>query len=307
MTRVTWRAYGTGTLAARRTRRGRNYGKTVTKRMGLTVLAPETLLSEEKLQTTTRHISRVRVTAEQRCANEIGTRNQNAGRTRPKVEIPHLWRSGRVIVTGAVPTLHLYHGSPPSGRVSDSANARQIGACLLPDESNGNRLCRRLFTTVIYAKVRHYPADQLSGVQTLRHGNRLSEKARLDPRYILGEASRHLLRRGHLSGHPHPSIPRPALGVVIASPPPMGCRVPDGVVAPYTRRQRTSTLVHPLCVATRRPRSRVALRRENLLALKVTHRTRRYHLRRHTQGTAKRFRNGIAVDTGAISRCTPGC
>jgi hypothetical protein len=297
MTRVTWRAYGTGTLAARRTRRGRNYGKTVTKRMGLTALASETSLSEERLQTTTRHISRVRVAAEQRCASEIGTRNQNAGRTRPEVEIPRLWRSGRVIVTGAVPTLHLVHGSPLSGSVTDSANARQIGACLLLDELNGNRLCHRLFTTLIYAIVRHYPAGQLSGVQTLRHGNRLSEKARLDSRYILGVAIRHLLRRGHLSGHPHPSIPRPAHGVVIASHLPMGCRVRDDVVAPYTRRQRTSTLVHPLCVATRRPRSRVALRRENLRALKVTHRTRRYHLRRHTQRTAKRFRNAIAVAT----------
>lgn len=307
MTRVTWRAYGTGTLAASRTRRGRNYGKTVTKRMGLTALAPETLSSEEELLTTTRHISRARVAAEQRCANEIGTRNQIAGGTRPEVEITRLWQSGRVIVTGAVPTLHLYHGSPLSGSMSDNANARQIGACLLPAESNGSCLCRRRFTTLTYAKLRHYPAGQLSGVQTLRHGNRLSEKARLDPRYILGVAIRHLLRRGHLSGHPHPSTPRHAHGVVIASHPPMGRRVRDGGVAPYTRRQRTSTLVPPLCVATRRPRSRVALRRESLHALKVTHRTRRYPLWHHTQRTAKRSRSAIAVAIGAISRCTPGC
>lgn len=301
--RVTWRPYGAGTLVAGRTRKGRNCAKTVTKRMGLT--AQETLSSEEKLLTTMRHISRVRVPAEQRRANEIGTRNQNAGRTRSEVEIHRLWRSGHVIVTGAVPTL--YHVSPLSGSMSvgDSTNARQIGVCRPPGGSNGNRLCHQLFTSLTYAKVRHYPAGQPS-VRTLHHGNLLSERARLDPGYILGVAIRHL-RRGHLSGHHHPSIPRPAHGDVIVSHPPMGCRLRDGDVALSTRRQRTSTPVHPSRVATRRPRSRVALRRENPRVLKVTHRTPCYHLRHHTQRTARRSRNGIAADTGAISRCTPSC
>src|SRR6267142_1823958 len=123
MTQVTWRVHETGTLSARQTEKGRNCEKTMATRIGLTAL--ETPSSEERWLMTMRHINRALVVAElRRHANEIVIGNQTADRTRPEVVPSRPLRSGRVIATGAVQTLHLYHASPPSGSVSDSANAR---------------------------------------------------------------------------------------------------------------------------------------------------------------------------------------
>src|SRR6266851_4399497 len=249
-------------------------------------MAPETPSSEERLLTTTGHISRALLVVElQRHANEIGTRNQTAGRTRPEDVTPRLWRSGRAIATGAVRTLHFYHGSPLFASVTNCASASRIGACRPQDASSENCLCPPPFTVLTNTKIHHYFADRRS-VRTLHHGSRLSEKARLDPGGILGVVTRHL-RRGQTSGHPHRPVLMPVHGPVIANHPSMEYRARDGGVAQYTRRQRTSTIAHP-CVATRPPRLRVALRRVNTRALKVMHRIRRRrHLQCPTQRTAK--------------------
>jgi hypothetical protein len=272
-------------------------------------MVPETLSSEERFLTTTSHISLVVVVAaavaeHQRHANEIGTRNQTEARTR--LEIVTMWLSGRVITIGTVRPLHLYHASRSSASVTDSASASRIGVCRRPDESNANFLHLQLFTISTNAKIRHWLAGPVS-VQTLRHENRLSEKPRRDSAGTRGETNRHLRRR-HLSGHLHHRLVlKPVRGTVIASHPPMEFRRCDGGVARYTRLLKTSRITRP-CGAMRRPRLRAALRPENLCGIRDTRRSRCHcHLLRHTRKTARRYRHGTGVVTGAILRCTTSC
>src|SRR5712671_579627 len=268
-------------------------------------MAAETLASEERPLTTTGHINLA--VGGQRSANEIGTRRLSGLRSRLGTATPCLWRSGRVIATGPVQTLYLYLESQPDGIVTDDAIAGQIGVCRLSIMLNANPLFPRLFTTLTTAKVHHQSAHRLS-VQTRRHGKwSRGKKVRLDREAIPGAGIPHL-RRGHLSEHLHPPVPKRAHETVIEieSHLPTGYRRRDGGVVQYTHHQRTNSPTHPHVATMRLPQLRAALRHANLDALKATRRS-RCRRQRPIQRTARRSRHATAMGTGTISRFTIGC
>jgi hypothetical protein len=237
-------------------------------------MAAETLPSEERPLTTTGHISPV--VGGQKHANEIGTRNQSELRSRLEIAVLCPWRSGRVIATGPVQTLYPCLESQPDGTVTDSAIASQIGVCRPLELLNANPLFLRLFTTLTNAKVHHQSAQQLNVQRTHRHEkwSRGKKVLRLDREAIPGAGIPHL-RRGHLSGHLHPPVPKRAHETVIEieSHLPTGYRRCDGGVAQYTHLQRTNSPTPPYVATMRLPQLRAALRHANLDALKATRRS----------------------------------
>jgi hypothetical protein len=135
-------------------------------------MALATLSSGERSPTRTVRISLGVAVAEfRKRANEIGTRNQTVGTTKPVIAIRFRRQNDRVIAIGVVMNLHPCHGNSPFVTATlASENASQIGVYHHRGVSSASHQ-QLLFN----GRIHHYPAYQ-SSAQTPHHETLSNEK-----------------------------------------------------------------------------------------------------------------------------------